>query len=127
MLVFSILALSAATSKAPALWHRLTTAALPIVVLGLAATMLSLHALARRRYLLARTATVVAGLSLIWGWIVAQSPHLIGSRLTIQGAAASPAALTAVAIAAGIVLLLVLPTMYLLFGVFGRPLPEASK
>jgi len=109
VLLLSGLALIAASWKAPALSHRLTTVALPIVILGFASTVLSLHALARRRYLLARIATVVAGGALIWGWMVAQSPHLIGPRLTIVAAAATPAALTAIAIAGGIVLVLVLP------------------
>jgi cytochrome bd ubiquinol oxidase subunit II len=127
LLLVSILALSAASWKAPALWHRLTTAALPLVGLGLAASVVSMHGLVRRRYLLARRATVAVGGALIWGWMIAQSPRLIGSGLTIHTAAATPAALTAVAIADGIVLVLVLPAVYLLLGVFGRPLPEVAE
>jgi cytochrome d ubiquinol oxidase subunit II len=127
VLILSVLALSAAGWKAPALSHRLTTAALPIVLPGLAATVVSVYALGRRRYLVARVAGVVSGAAVIWGWIVAQSPHLIGTRLTVQTAAATPAALAAIAIAGGIVLLLVLPAMCLLFGVFGRPVPEVTE
>lgn len=61
------------------------------------------------------------------GWLIAQSPRLIGTHLTIDTAAAAPPALTAVAIAVGIVLLLVLPAVYLLFGVFARSLPEVTE
>jgi len=57
---------------------------------------------------------------LLWGWFVIQDPHLIGPRLTIHSAAATHAALGAITIAGGAVLLLVLPAMYLLFAVFAR-------
>jgi cytochrome d ubiquinol oxidase subunit II len=63
----------------------------------------------------------------LWGWFVSQSPHLIGPRLTIHSAAATHAALGAIAIAAGAVLLLVLPAMYLLFSVFARPELEVTE
>ncbi len=52
---------------------------------------------------------------------MAQEPHLIGIGLTIHTAAATHPALIAIAVASGIVLLLVLPAMYLLFSVFARP------
>jgi hypothetical protein len=65
------------------------------------------------------------------GWLIAQSPRLIGTHLTIDTAAAAPPALTAAAIAVGIVLLLVLllvlPAVYPLFGVFARSLPEVTE
>ncbi len=121
------LALLAAAWKAPALWHRLSTTALPLVVIGLVATLISLYALARRRYLLARTATMLAAGAIVWGWLIAQSPRLIGAGLTIHSAAATPAALTALAIAAGVVLLAVLPAFYLLYVLFGRPSPEVTE
>jgi cytochrome d ubiquinol oxidase subunit II len=127
VLGLGILALSAANWKAPALSHRLTTAALPLLVLGLAASVVSLHALAQRRYSLARGATVAVGVTLIWGWLIAQAPHLIGPALTIETAAATPAALTAVAIAGGFVLVTVLPAVYLLFRISARPLTEATQ
>src|SRR6202020_1792852 len=53
VLALSLLALLAAAWKAPAVWHRLSTAALPLLVIGLLATVLSLYALARRHYQLA--------------------------------------------------------------------------
>ena len=58
--------------------------------------------------------------------MIAQAPHLIGP-LTIRGAAASHAALTAVAVAIGIVLISVLPAMYLLFALFARPVSEETQ
>jgi cytochrome bd ubiquinol oxidase subunit II len=126
VLILSILALSAASWKAPGLSHRLLGAALPLVIVGLSSIATSLLAFCLRHYRIARAATLVTAATLIAGWIVAQSPHMIGS-LTIDTAAASHPALTAIAIALGIVLISVLPAMFLLFALFARPLPEEIK
>jgi cytochrome bd ubiquinol oxidase subunit II len=127
VLALSVLSLFAAARKAPALWHNLGTTALPLLVIGLLATVVSLYALARRRYLLARVATMLAAGAIVWGWLIAQSPRLIGSRLTIHAAAATPPALTALAIAGAAVLLAVLPAFYLLYALFGQPSPEVTE
>jgi hypothetical protein len=52
-------------------------------------------------------------------------PHR--DRLTIHSAAATRAALVAIATAGGAVLLLVLPAMYLQFAVFARPELEVTE
>ena len=117
--------LAAATT--PAVWHRLIGPALPIVIVGLCAGAMSLLAGWRRRYLLARGASLLTGASVLWGWFVIQAPHLIGTRLTIHTAAATHTALVSITIAAGAVLLLVLPAMYLLFAVFARPELEVTE
>ena len=127
MLALSVLALLAAAWKAPALWHNLSTTALPLLVIGLLATPISLYALARRCYLLARGATMLAAGAIVWGWLIAQSPRLIGPRLTIHTAAATPAALTALAIAGAAVLIAVLPAFYLLYVLFAHPSPEITQ
>jgi cytochrome bd ubiquinol oxidase subunit II len=127
LLALSLLALLAADWKAPALWHRLSTAALPLLVIGLLTTVLSLYALASRRYLLARGATMLTADAIVWGWLVAQSPRLIGARLTIHTAAATHAALTALAIAGAAVLVAVLPAFYLLYVLFAHPSPEMTQ
>ena len=127
LLALSLLALLTAAWKAPALWHRLSTAALPLLVIGLLATVLSLYALARRRYLLARGATMLTAGAIVWGWLIAQSPRLIGTRLTIHTAAATHAALTALAIAIAAVLIAVLPAFYLLYLLFAHPSPEITQ
>ena len=120
-------ALGVAASASPALFHRLTGAALPLVVLGFAAATLSAVALAGCRYRLARAGSLLTGAALVWGWFVAQAPDLIGPRVTIHSAAATPPALTAVAIACGLVLLGVLPALCLLFVMFSRPRPEVFE
>lgn len=127
VLLLGLVAPAAAALAAPALWDRLTGAALPALVLGVFAIVLSLAALATRRYTLARGASLAVGAAVLWGWFVAQEPHLIGIGLTIHTAAATHPALIAIAVAGGIVLLLVLPAMYLLFSVFSRPPLEVSE
>jgi cytochrome d ubiquinol oxidase subunit II len=127
VLLLSLAAPAVAAATAPAVWHRLIGPALPLVIVGLGAETISLLASWRRRYLLARGASLLTGAAVLWGWFAAQAPHLIGRRLTIHSAAATHAALGAIAIAAGVVLLLVLPAMYLLFAVFSRPELEVTE
>jgi cytochrome d ubiquinol oxidase subunit II len=127
VLVLGAIGLAVASWTAPALYHRLTTVALPLVIVALAAMLASLVALAGRRYAVARAATLTTGAALMWGWFVAQSPNLIGTRLTLNTAAATHPALTAIAIAGGVVLLAVLPAFYLLFVIFARAVPEVSQ
>lgn len=127
LLALSALSMLAAAWKAPALWHQLSTTALPLLVVGLLATVVSLIALVRRRYLIARGATALAAGAIVWGWLIAQSPRLIGARLTIHTAAATPPALTALAIAGAAVLIAVLPAFYLLYALFARQSPEVTE
>jgi len=121
VLLLSFAGPAVAAAAAPAVWHRLIGPALPIVIVGIGAAAMSLLAARRRRYLLARGASLLTGASVLGGWFVIQAPHLIGTRLTVHTAAATHPALVSMAIAGGIVLLLVLPAMYLLFAIFARP------
>ena len=88
--------------------------------------VLSLVALARRRYRVARAATLLSGAALVWGWFIAQSPRLIGPRLTSHSSAATHDALVAVAIGIGLVLVAVLPAFALLLAMSGRIVPEVE-
>jgi cytochrome bd ubiquinol oxidase subunit II len=127
VLTLSVAALAASAATTPALWHRLIGAGLPALIAGLLTMALSLLALGRRRYGVARVLTMLSGAAVLWGWFVAQAPRLIGTRLTIHSAAATHPALIAIAISIAIVLLLVLPATYLLFALFGRPVLEVIE
>jgi cytochrome d ubiquinol oxidase subunit II len=127
VIVFSLLALTGAAWKAPGLWHRLTGPALPVVVIGLLAGGVSVYGLLRRHYLVARGATMLTAGAVVWGWLIAQSPHVIGARLTIHTAAATGPALTAIGVAGAVVLVSVLPAFYLLYVLFAHPSPERTK
>jgi cytochrome bd ubiquinol oxidase subunit II len=126
VLVMSLAAPAIAAVSAPALADRLTGAALPAVVAGWAAMVASLVAITVRRYRLARGATLVGAGSLVWGWFLAQAPRLVGPRLTIHASAATHAALVAVAIGLGVVLIAVVPAFALLFAMSDRITPEAE-
>ena len=127
VLALSVAALATSAATTPALWHRLIGAGGPALITGLLAMALSLLALARRWYGVARVLTMLGGAAVLWGWFVAQAPRLIGTRLTIHTAAATHPALIAIAISIAIVLLLVLPATYLLFALFGRPVIEVTE
>lgn len=126
VLALGSVSLLIATWKAPALWHRLSTTALPLLALGLLAILSYLYAFACRRYLLARPAAMLTVVAVLWGWLIAQSPRLVGTRLSIHTAAATPAALTAFAIAFAAVLLAVIPAFVLLYALFRRPVSEVT-
>jgi cytochrome d ubiquinol oxidase subunit II len=126
VVAFSAAALALAASTLPGLWNRLVGPALPLVVIGLCGALLSQLALWRSWFLMARGAALLTAAAVLWGWFASQAPHLIGP-LTIHSAAATHAALVAIAIAGGVVLLLVLPAMFLLFTVFARPDLELSQ
>ncbi len=127
VLTLSVAALATSAATTPALWHRLIGAGLPALITGSLAMVLSLLALAGRWYGVARVLTMLSGAAVLWGWFLAQSPRLVGTRLTIHAAAATHPALIAIAISIAIVLLLVLPATYLLFALFGRPVLEVIE
>ena len=127
VLLAMAIALGAVAADTPALWHRLTGAALPVLVVGVAAELMGVLALARRRYVIARAAGVVSASAVLWGWFVAQAPRLVGPRLTVPVAAATHTALVAVAVSVGAVLVVVVPATVLLFSLFDRPVLEVSE
>jgi cytochrome bd ubiquinol oxidase subunit II len=69
----------------------------------------------RRRYSFARWPAVVAVVSVVSGWGVAQYPWLLVDEVTIAAAAGAPATLQGLLVAVGLAVVLVLPPLiYLL-------------
>src|SRR4029077_17730813 len=101
VLLLIVATAAVAATTAPSVWHRLIGPALPVAAVGLGAGGLYLLALWRRRDLLARASGLFTAAAIVWGWFVIQAPHLIGARLTIHSAAATHAALSAIAVAGG--------------------------
>ena len=64
---------------------------------------------------------------MIGGWAVAQQPYLLPPNLTVTGAAAPSATLTAVLIVFGVAVLLVVPSLVLLFTLVQRNLVAESE
>ena len=89
--------------------------ALPLVIVSAvcgAGVLVLLHRRARRG---ARELAVAAVVAVIAGWGVAQEPYLLPQVLTIEGAAAPSTTLTEVLVVFGIAVLLVLPSIGLLY------------
>jgi cytochrome d ubiquinol oxidase subunit II len=102
-------------SDAPRLFDGLLSRALPLVLLSGACGIAALALLHRApaRLLQGLAATAVA--SVVAGWGVAQYPYLLGTHLSIPAAAAPVDTLWALTVVAGAALLLVVPSMALLY------------
>ena len=105
-------------ADAPKLFDGLTGRALPLILLSAAAGLASVQLLRTRRYAPARVAAALAVAAVVWGWGVAQYPYVLEPGLTVDEAAADPAALRPLLVtmvAAGI---LVVPSLLLLIAMF---------
>jgi cytochrome bd ubiquinol oxidase subunit II len=105
-------------AEASHLFDRLTSQALPLVVisglcgLGVIVLLLRGHGRVRRG---ARPLAAAAVVAVVWGWGVAQFPYLLPTSLTIGEGAAPGATLDAVLIVFGIAIVVVLPSLGLLY------------
>jgi len=108
-------------------YDGLTSDALPLVIASVvcgAAVLGVLHRRARRG---ARPLAVGAVVAIVWGWGVAQHPYLLPQTLTIDAGAAPGATLTSLLVVFGVALLLVIPSIILLFTLAQRSLIEESS
>jgi len=96
-------------------YDGLTGDALPLVIVSAlcgAAVLVLLRRGARRG---ARALAVGAVTAVVWGWGVAQHPYLLPKELTIDAGAAPSATLTSVLIVFGVAVVLVGPSLALLY------------
>jgi cytochrome d ubiquinol oxidase subunit II len=103
-------------ADAQRLAERLLGPALPFVVLSAAAGVAALGVLARGAT--ARAVRVFAGTAVaavVAGWGAAQYPYLLGTHLTIADAAAPRPTLVAVSVVFGAAVVLVIPSLTLLY------------
>ena len=113
-------------SDAEYVFHRLTTDALPLVILSLASglgVLAMLHRGVRRG---ARPLAVIAVAAVVWGWAVAQYPYLLPENLTISDAAAPSETLTSLLIVTVIAVVVVLPSLGLLYTLAQRNFVEEN-
>lgn len=104
--------------------------ALPLLLAGLLLTLAAAWALWLRRYYLARFASVAEVITLLWGWSLAQWPYLIYPDLTMLNSAAPPQILRFLLRLMPMGLVLLLPSLWLLFRVFkgeNPAVPAAGK
>jgi cytochrome bd ubiquinol oxidase subunit II len=111
-------------ADAARLFDGLTGRAFPLVLLSVLAGIAALALVAVRRFTSARIAAALAVTGLVWGWGVAQYPHLLPG-LDAHAAAAVPTTLDAVVVTSLIGLALLAPSMYLLLRLFQQPMPSS--
>jgi cytochrome bd ubiquinol oxidase subunit II len=109
------------------LFHGLETRALPLVILSAIAGIGALFLLHRRNHTGARAAAIVASGSVVVAWGVAQWDYILPESLTVDQAVAPNGTVTAVLVAVGLAVVLILPAFALLYTLDQRGLlPEES-
>ena len=101
---------------APDLYGGLTSGGgLAMVAVSGAAGLATLGLVWRERYGLARVTASLAVVAVVVGWALAQDPYLLPPELTLEEAAANDATLTAVVISMGAGMLILGPSLWLLY------------
>ena len=115
----SVVALPLVRSEAPHLWQGLiSTRVWPILAVGVVAALLAGWCLRTSRFRAARRAAIVQVAMLLAGFIAAQYPYIVYPDLSISSAAAPPASLRFFLVAVPIGMVVLLPSLALLFRVF---------
>lgn len=123
--VMSVVGILVFRSDDPYLYGGLTSRALPVVIVAVAAGFAALLLLARRLSRGARWAAVLAVVSLVLAWGVAQWDYVLPETLTIADAAAPNGTLVALVVATVGGFLIVMPGFLLLYRLDQRGLlPE---
>jgi cytochrome bd ubiquinol oxidase subunit II len=113
-------------SDARYLYDRLTSNALPLVIASAVCGIAVLVLLRRRAERGARVLAVGAVAAIVWGWGVAQHPYLLPQDLTISAGAAPHSTLVALLIVFGAAVVLVIPSIVLLYTLAQRSMVEES-
>ena len=123
----ALASLGLAHLEASSLFGGLSGRALPEVLFALAALVGGHLALRRRYYSVARASLGLAVVAVIWGWGLAQYPRIVGPGTTIASAAATGPELTAVMIALASGLVLLIPSIWVLYVAFRRQPLEVHR
>ena len=102
-------------AEAPTVFAGLTSRALPLVILSVLCGVAALVLLARNAARGARLLAVIAVAAVVGAWGVAQWPYLLPTSLTVTDAIAPTGTLTALLVASGLAVLLVVPGFILLY------------
>jgi cytochrome bd ubiquinol oxidase subunit II len=108
-------------------YDGLTGDGLPLVVMSLLCGAAALVLLRRRAHRGVRPLAIGAVVAIVCGWGVAQHPYLLPEVLTIDAGAAPSATLTTLLIVFGIAVVLVVPSIGLLFTLVQRGLIEEGE
>jgi cytochrome d ubiquinol oxidase subunit II len=113
--ITAFLGLFVLRSDATFLFDGMTTRALPLVILSAIGGLGSLWLLRKRSSRGTRPAAVAAVGSLLLAWAVAQWDYILPETLTVAAAAAPTGTITAVLVAAGLAVVVILPAFILLY------------
>ena len=116
-----------AHADSPVLWAGLAGNALPLVTGSIALAAVALVLLHVGRVRAARLLMWFQVAGLVWAWGVAQFPAIVVPDVTVWNAASPAPTLVAFAIATGAGMLLLLPSLWLLFRVFKGRNPAAER
>jgi cytochrome bd ubiquinol oxidase subunit II len=122
----AVVGIFALHSDARYVYDRLTSNALPLVIASAVCGIGVLVLLRRRAPRGARPLAVGAVVAIVWGWGVGQHPYLLPTDLTISAGAAPSSTLTGILIVFGAALLLVIPSIVLLYTLAQRSMVEES-
>jgi cytochrome bd ubiquinol oxidase subunit II len=113
--VVALVGIAVLLADAPRLFGNLLGRALPLVILSGLCGLSSLLLLRRLSPRLVQILAVTAAAAIVAGWGVAQYPYLLGTHLSIDAAAAPRSTLWALTVVAVAAVLLVVPSIGLLF------------
>ena len=124
--ILALAGLALTWRQAPLLWSALTGRGLWLLIIALANGPIAAFAVWRGSPRIARIAVAAQMVFVLWAWAIGQWPALVPPDFTIQGSAAPETTLRAllVTIAAGMVVLA--PSLWLLFHVFKGRNPAAA-
>jgi cytochrome d ubiquinol oxidase subunit II len=116
LLVVSLLALLLIAAESPAVFRGMVAGlGLPFSIAAVLAVLTVAVLMWRRIYLWYRVLTVVGVGSFVFAWGFGQAPYVLPGRLTIEQAAGAPAIEVTVLVITAVALLLVVPSLYLLY------------
>lgn len=131
--IAGVLVAGAAASQSPGLWRIASPMLLPtsateagVILTGLAAA-LTISALWRRRFRLARAAGGVEVSLILWVWAIGQFPYLIPATITIRSAAAPAATLNTMLWVIGAGGILLIPSLSYLLRLFSHRAEPATR
>ncbi len=106
------------------IYDGLTSGAIALVIVSLLCGVGVIVLLVRDQRIGTRPLAIGALVAVIWGWGVAQYPYLLPTTLTLKQAAASSPTLEAVLIVFGVAIIVVLPSLGLLYTLAQRTMIE---
>jgi cytochrome d ubiquinol oxidase subunit II len=116
LLVVSLLALLLIAAESPAVFRGMVAGlGLPFAIAAVLAVLTVAVLMWRRIYLWYRVLTVVGVGSFVFAWGFGQAPYVLPGRLTIEQAAGAPAIEVTMLVITAVALLLVVPSLYLLY------------